>query len=109
MNKNNTIMLIDCLSLTLVLSFFLIHNINIVLIGLLLSLYSLNKNSIHIYIKKTSNEKLEKEDLSIVNNVKQFPVEKKIIEEDSIDSLVESIEELGYIPSKNKKTEDRAA
>ena len=109
MNTNNTINLIDYLSLTLVLSFFIIHKIFIVLIGLLLSLYSINKNSVLILKKSKRSEKSKGKEISIVNSIQDFPEEKELIHEKSELSLVESIEELGFIPSRNKEKDDRAA
>ena len=109
MNNKSNIKSIDALSLSLVLSFLLIHNIYIVLLGIILSVYSINKIHINkiikVYNKKkkvkgktqhnTSMDAIESDALLIINN------------EDK--SLVDQIEELGYIPSLEKREEDEAA
>ena len=102
MNINKIVNLIDYISLTLVLSFFFVHKIFIVIIGLLLSLYSINKNSVLIFIKNRSSEKSKEKAISIVDSTHDYSTEQELIHERSKLSLVESIEELGFIPSRNK-------
>ena len=109
MNIKNSINLVDYLSLILVLSFLLLHNIYAVFLGLLLALYSIKRSNIHDFINfiinKIRPKKIEKKDkieeIVVVNNDKK-------IENNSL-SLVEEIEELGFIPSINKKINSDAA
>ena len=100
-------------SVTLVLSYFIVHNINLVLVGITLSLYlinikfinrvirSINKN---LVIKKESTE-LDKNDTEIKSSM----INIKSSKDDSKLTLVEAIEELGFIPSIDKKDESNAA
>ena len=100
---------IEYLSPTLVLSYFFVHNIFLVLIGIILSLYLININRIDSFmrfINKNSiskelakNEKVIKSDL---NNIKPNKEDTKL-------SLVEEIEEFGFIPSIDNKNDSNAA
>ena len=104
---------IEYLSSTLVLSYFFIHNIFLVLIGIIFSLYLININFINKIIKSI-NKKLvnNKESLKLnVNNteIKTNPINIKSTKEDSKLTLVETIEELGFIPSLDKNDESNAA
>ena len=100
---------LEYLSLLLVISFVVFHNIFIVLIGIVLSLYILNKNlilnSLNSTIIKTILRRL---------NTKISPIAKpKLLidtkKDDSQISLVEAIEESGYIPSiETNRTNDVA-
>ena len=90
---------IKYLSLGFVLSYILIHNIYVVIAGIALSLYELNKksiNSIKIYLvdSKKNNQNLK------TNNIKNSS---EIIrnKNEKILKLVEEVEELGFIPSKD--------
>ena len=91
------------ISLILVLSFLALHNIFLVLIGIFISLCDLN--NIDIYNMKRfsslnddkidlikTNKSIEKESKKLYLNLKHERL-----------TLVESIEELGYIPSMNKE------
>ena len=104
-NKLN-IYLIEYLSLILVLSFFIIHNIYLEFIGIGLALLSINKS----YIMSVSNTKIIIKDKKIKSNP-QNKIQKKIItiKEKSILSLVETIEESGFIPSIDKDEDNNAA
>ena len=97
--------LLEYLSLTLILSYFFIHNIFLVLIGICFSLYFININSINnlisiinknLFIRKASVN-LNKKDNSIESN----SINMNINKEDEKLTLVEKIEELGFIPSIN--------
>ena len=106
MNKNSNIKSIDALSLSLVLSFLIIHNIYIVLIGIILSLYSINE----IYINKLI--KLYKIKITLKGKSEQNKTTKAkgsdnlLTLKDQDTSLVEQIEQLGYIPSLTKTKDD---
>tara|TARA_B100000700_G_scaffold306791_1_gene382385 strand:+ start:460 stop:801 length:342 start_codon:yes stop_codon:yes gene_type:complete len=112
--KNNKLNhFIEYLSSILVLSYFFIHNISLVLIGITFSLYLININFINRIIK-SSNEKLlnKKESIDLnVNDteIKTNPINKKSTKEDTKLTLVETIEELGFIPTLDKNDESNVA
>jgi len=113
MKKIKINQVIEYLSPTLVLSYFFIHNIFLVLIGITISLYLININMINnlkksIYknlVVKNESKDLNKNDKEInVNtiNIKSTKEGKKL-------TLVEEIEEFGFIPSIDNKNNSTAA
>ena len=97
---------LEYLSLILVLSFFIIHNIYLELIGIGLALLSMNKS----FIISVINTKLVIIDKKIKSNPQKERSENVIkIKEKSILSLVETIEESGFIPSIDKDEDNNAA
>ena len=94
------------LSLILVLSFFVLQKIYLVLVGIIIALFDLNRNYIINLIqfhKKASYKKgidrsinIEPETIDIKNKLNSL-------------NLVEKIEELGYIPSIKKENDTNAA
>ena len=104
---------IEYLSSTLVLSYFFIHNIFLVLIGITFSLYLINTNFIN-KITKSINKNLINKEESIDSNlydteIKTNPINKKSTKEDTKLTLVETIEELGFIPTLDKNDESNVA
>ena len=104
---------IEYLSPIMVFSYFFIHNIFLVLIGITFSLYLININMINnlkksIYknldVKNESKDlnKNEKKINSNTINIKSTKEDKKL-------TLVEEIEEFGFIPSIDKKNSSNAA
>jgi len=103
-NKN----IIEYISLLLNLSFFLLHNIYIVFIGIILALYIINKKIINKLLGSiTDNINKKKSTLKIAYS-KRESIEEESIEEDLNLSLVETIEESGYIPSIHIKDDNIA-
>ena len=100
---------LDYFSLFLNLSFFLLHNIYIVFIGIILSLYLINKNIIKKYKKLITDKKLINNSNKINNKRKAVSSSKESKEKDLEISLVETIEESGYIPSIDSKDNNIAA
>ena len=100
---------LEYLSLLLVISFVVFHNIFIVLAGIVLSLYIINKKlidgSLEFIISKTKLSKSNKKISSVLKPTLLIDTKK----DDSQISLVEAIEEFGYIPSIEKNTEQDAA
>tara|TARA_B100000700_G_C15016201_1_gene843407 strand:- start:1634 stop:1954 length:321 start_codon:yes stop_codon:yes gene_type:complete len=100
MIQNNRKNIIDYSSLILVLSFLVIHRLELVLCGMMLSIHSIYIKRIFNFIVSIKNtrviekDKLDKKDKNIIK--KDHKVESRI-------ELVELIEELGYIPSNNTK------
>ena len=104
---------IEYLSSTLVLSYFFIHNIFLVLIGITFSLFLINVNFINRIIKSIYKTLANKKE-SIELNSKDTEVEtkhinKKSTKEDTKLTLVETIEELGFIPSLDSHDETNVA
>ena len=104
---------IEYLSSTLVLSYFFIHNIFLVLIGIIFSLYLININFINRIIKSIYKNLVNKKE-SIELNAKDTGIEtnltnKKLTKEDTKLTLVETIEELGFIPSLDNNDETNVA
>ena len=104
---------IEYLSPILVFSYFFIHNILLVLIGITFSLYLININMIinlkeSIYKNlavKNEFKDLNKNDKGIDSNT----INIKSTKEDKKLTLVEEIEEFGVIPSIHKKNNSNAA
>ena len=107
MNKNKAINNLGYLSLALVLSFFIIYNIYIVWLGISLALYTLNMNSINTLVKNIIHTKKDEEEVVInkLDKTKNEDYENK----KTVISLVETIEQSGYIPSIEKNDSTNAA
>ena len=113
MKKFKINQVIEYLSPTLIFSYFLVHNIFLVLIGITFSLYLININIIN-NLKKSINKNfvlknepkgLHKNDIEKDSNaiiIKSTKKESKL-------TLVEEIEEFGFIPSIDKKNNNNAA
>ena len=99
----------EYLSLILVLTFLLLHNIYLVFIGVFLALYTINKKYIIDITNKLPkgifNYGQKKMDRSIECNSNKID----LIEEDLNISLVDKVEESGIIPSLSKDNENIAA
>ena len=112
--KNNKINNhLEYLSLTLIISYFFVDNIVFVLIGIILSIYLININFINIFIKSIY-KRFTINQISIdlnknANKQTSDPIEKKIKKDYSKLTLVETIEELGFIPSISESNDDEAA
>ena len=118
MKKNIRINLIDLLSLLLVISFFIFHNIYLVHIGILLAYYQINKNKLKFIPEKKQVKIIKNEeeiDSEIIKNEEE--IHSEIIKKSNEDlddkacmlTLVEVIEEFGYIPRTNRKDDRNAA
>ncbi len=96
---------------TLILSYIFLHNIYLVLIGNAISLYLINSNSVNRFILYVNNNSINKNKSRDLNN----NINEKIsnsnhinsIREDPKISLVEVIEELGFIPSIDKNEDNK--
>tara|TARA_Y100001968_G_C19113844_1_gene598538 strand:- start:336 stop:671 length:336 start_codon:yes stop_codon:yes gene_type:complete len=95
---------LDFLSLYMVLSFFILHKIMLVIIGIALAVYSLNRNDIEklinsywIKIPYNSYLKLITKRLKKNKTTDKDTIDYKKIE---LPQLVEEVEELGFIPIK---------
>ena len=113
MKKIKINQVIEYLSPTLVFSYFFIHNIFLVLIGITFSLYLINIkmiNNLKKFINKNLIIKNEKKDLNKNNKViNHKTINIKSTKEDKKLTLVEEIEEFGFIPSIDKKNNNNAA
>lgn len=97
----------------MVFSYFFIHNIFLVLIGITFSLYLININMIN-NLKKSiyKNLAVKKESKDLNKNQKKInhnTINLKSSKEDKKLTLVEEIEEFGFIPSIDKKSDSNAA
>ena len=104
---------IEYLSSTLVLSYFFIHNIFLVLIGITFSLYLINVNFINRIIRSIYKKLVCKKESIELNakdtEVETNPINKQSTKEDTKLTLVETIEELGFIPSLDNNDESNVA
>ena len=113
MKKIKINQVIEYLSPILVFSYFFIHNIFLVLIGITFSLYLININMIN-NLKKSiyKNLAVKKESKDLNKNQKKInsnTINLKSTKEDKKLTLVEEIEEFGFIPSIDKKNNSNAA
>tara|TARA_B100000945_G_scaffold77972_1_gene60232 strand:- start:1052 stop:1378 length:327 start_codon:yes stop_codon:yes gene_type:complete len=108
MKFTKTYHILEYLSLVMILSYFLVHNIFLVITGICSSLLLININYINRLMKPINrkiikdfnkNNKEKKSDSIIINSKKEV----------SQLSLVETVEELGYIPSIDKNNSSKAA
>ena len=104
---------IEYLSPTLVFSYFFVHNIFLVLIGIIFSLYLININMFN-NLKKSINKNLfiKNKSKALNKNNKEInynTIDIKSTREDKKLTLVEEIEEFGFIPSIDKKNNSNAA
>ena len=112
MKKTRLTRLIEYIPPILILSYFIIHNIFLVMISITLSLYLININIINNikrsisknFFKKVSKDSNKKDKKKISNTINT-----KSTKEDTKLTLVEEIEELGFIPSLAKKNNTNAA
>ena len=104
---------IEYLSPVMVLSYFFIHNIFLVLIGITFSFYLININMINNLKKsiyKNLSVKNESKDLNKnQQKINSNAINLKSTKEDKKLTLVEEIEEFGFIPSIDKKNKSNAA
>jgi len=113
MKKIKINQVIEYLSPTFVLSYFFIHNIFLVVIGITFSLYLININMIN-NLKESiyKNLALKTESIDLNKNSKVInsnTINIKSTKEDKKLTLVEEIEEFGFIPSIDKKNNSNAA
>ena len=105
--------LIEYLSPVLILTYFFVHNIFLVLIGITFSLYLLNTNIINNIRKSINKNLVTKKEFKEANKIdKEFNLNNiniKSTKEDSKLTLVEEIEELGFIPSMDREDNTNAA
>ena len=113
MNRVRANNVIEFLSPSLILTYFFIHKIILVFMGIIFSVYLINigiikrvKKSLkkNIVIKKLSSElnQNNKESESDLINTKSTEIDSDL-------TLVQAIEELGFIPSIEKKNRGKAA
>ncbi len=108
MYRNININLMESLSLLLVTSFFIFHNIYLVLIGVFLAYLLINKDNLEISVRFKKKKILENKDETIDDRKSEY----RMIESEnraSTLSLVETIEEYGFIPNANEKDKGNAA
>ncbi len=95
MDNKNSFDRIECLSLGLVLSFFIFHNIYMVFLGIGLAIYKINRKFINSILKLNKN--INKNNIDNQRETYHKKLDKN--NEDTLISLAEVIEESGFIPS----------
>ena len=113
MNKVKMKNLLEFFCPTLVLSYFFIHNILFVIIGILLSIYLINTDIVE-KLRGYFNSNPCTEDLTINPKNNDVSIESKsidldLVNQDSNLKLVDIIEESGFIPSIDKSKDINAA
>ncbi len=105
--------LIEYLSPIMVFSYFFIHNIFLVLIGMTFSLYLININMINNLKKSIYKNLAVKKEYKDLNKyqkkINSNTINLKSTKEDKKLTLVEEIEEFGFIPSIDRKNNNNAA
>ncbi len=99
MIKKISIKSIEYLSLVLVISYCLIGNIYLVFIGMSLAIYEINKDKMYKIYRDSDIDRLIRYLLGIIISDKKETTQKINDHEKDIISLVEIIEESGFIPS----------
>lgn len=113
MRKTLSKNLVEFSSLGLILSYLFVHNIVPVLVGIALSLYLININFIHTLSRSVYEVvNYDKENKKDSKEYKAEKLNSKYVEANKIETertLVESIEELGFIPSLEKNDDKNIA
>ena len=113
MKKIKINQVIEYLSPIMVFSYFFIHNIFLVLIGITFSLYLININMINNLKKSIYKNLAVKNEFKDLNKnqkkINSNTINLKSTKEDKKLTLVEEIEEFGFIPSIDKKNNSNAA
>ena len=104
---------LEYLTLAIILSYFFVHNIFLVFIGITFSFYLININLINNFkgsiYKNTEAIKLSTELTQNFKDTKADGNNIKCRKEEYNLTLVEAIEELGYIPSIDKNNNSNVA
>ncbi len=108
MTKDTNDKILDYLSLILVLSFFILKNIHFVLSGICIAFLSINKKKLHGFIQTVSIYIKTKNKLN-TSESKPVPSEDTVIAQTGSLTLVETIEEYGFIPSQENTKKNNAA
>ena len=113
MKKTRTNHVIEYFSATLILSYFFVNNIYLVLVGITFSLYLININFLSSFIRSVNKSLFKKKfNIDLHKNDKEKksnPINIESKEEEKKLTLVETIEEFGFIPSIDKKNNNNAA
>ena len=106
--KITTIKLVNYLSLVLVISFLFLHNIYLVLIGIVIALTMINTNYSTKFFR-VENLEIDEKEISIDTEDKKESDSRDLNSINYKLNLVQEIEELGYIPTINKNDRENAA
>ena len=109
MKKILNINIMEYLSLFLVLSFIVLHNIYLVFLGITLALYIIKKSYINGTISKLNDGIFNYKKIRIDISKKRNSMNLDLKNNDLNISLVEKVEESGIIPSLSKDDSDIAA
>ena len=113
MKKNNLINRAEYLPLIFIISYFFLHKIILVIFGMIIALYFINMNYISGIInsinKLLKSDKSDKGFLTKNNKNENNNNYTEAVKKSPKLSLVEEVEELGFIPSKENNSENNAA
>ena len=113
MKHTKNFYLVEYLSSTMIMSYFFIHNILLVLIGITFLLYLINIDFINSIIKSIIKifklKKVFKNSIKYDKDTKPDSIIRKSSKEESKLTLAETIEELGFIPSLEENDKNKAA
>ncbi len=108
MHRNIIINLMESLSLLLVSSFFIFHNIYLVLTGVLIAYLLISKHNIESLMRINKKEIVGNKDETVDHRKGEYRMIELENRASSL-SLVETIEEYGFIPTANEKDKSNAA
>ena len=97
----------EYLSLTLVLSFFIFHNILLIGTGMMVALYCMNKEDKFNLMKAKMPKTVIRDEIKTKENSNRKN-EDRFIKGSDI-KLIQTVEDFGYIPSLNDIEEERSA
>ena len=104
---------LEYLALAIILSYFFVHNIFLVLIGITFSFYLINIYSINNFITSINinidTKKLSRKFTKNIKDTKDDSIHIQSENEEYDLTLVEAIEESGFIPSINKNNNNKVA
>tara|TARA_B100000965_G_scaffold65721_1_gene51480 strand:+ start:431 stop:751 length:321 start_codon:yes stop_codon:yes gene_type:complete len=103
MIKKHILQIIDYFSLILVLSYIFIHNIYAVFIGIAIALFSINKNLLSSFNKMFFYRTTLTKQFDKLKDRKKVEIQRDVKNQVS---LVEIIEESGFIPSSENKNDN---
>ena len=113
MKRTKIYYLLEFLSAAFVLSYLFIHNIILVMIGITFSLYLINIEFITRIIRSINKFLvLDKSSRKVDKNDKEEKIDSiniNLLKKNNNLTLVETVEELGFIPSINKNIDNEVA
>ena len=105
--KNKMInIIIKFSSLILVLSYLIFENIYLVIIGIIIALYEIYKNTLNSFFRNNFSN-INKEELKVEKSIRLENKSTKLSQKQYPISIAHEIEELGYIPSNSMGNQNK--